>query len=93
MMTGRSRHPVPEPAAAPAPVPTTVPEPASAIEVDSEVEYQAAGKEFDPMLKNSITAPQFRQLMAGLGENVSDAEVDELINSIDDEDKITCKFS
>lgn len=89
MMTGgRSRHPAPEPtpaAAAPAPAPVA--------EGDTEAEYQAAWKEFDPSLKGSITAAQFRQLMAGLGENVSDAEVDELIGTVDAEDKISCKLS
>jgi calmodulin len=60
---------------------------------DSEADYEAAWKEFDPSLKSSITAAQFRQLMAGLGENVTDAEVDELIGTVDAEDKISCKFS
>ncbi|PMD61042.1 uncharacterized protein K444DRAFT_720818, partial [Hyaloscypha bicolor E] len=87
MMTGgRSRHSAPEPTApAPGPVPTQ----AAAVAGDSE----AAWKEFDPSLKSSITAAQFRQLMAGLGENVTDAEVDELIGTVDAEDKISCKFS
>lgn len=91
MMTGgRSRHSAPEPTApAPAPVPTQ----AAAVAGDSEADYEAAWKEFDPNLKSSITTAQFRQLMAGLGENVTDAEVDELIGTVDAEDKISCKFS
>jgi Ca2+-binding EF-hand superfamily protein len=84
MMTGRSRHSAPEPTPAEAP--------ANVAEGDSEADYQAAWKEFDPSLKGSITTAQFRQLMAGLGENVSDVEVDELINSVDGEDKISCKL-
>ncbi|KAH8770448.1 hypothetical protein F5882DRAFT_361892 [Hyaloscypha sp. PMI_1271] len=86
MMTGgRSRHSAPEPTApAPAPVPTQ----AAPVAGDSEADYEAAWKEFDPSLKSSITTAQFRQLMAGLGENVTDAEVDELIGTVDAEDKI-----
>lgn len=92
MMTGR---PVEKKAAPPAPVAapvltSTVP-PASAPEVDSEAEYKSAWKEFDPSLNGSITAAQFRQAMAGLGETVTDGEVDEIINSVDGEDKISCE--
>ncbi|KAN0119195.1 EF-hand [Hyaloscypha variabilis] len=91
MMTGgRSRNPPPEPAAAPAAsVPAPAPAPAPAATGDSEADYEAAWKEFDPSLKSSITAAQFRQLMAGLGENVTDAEVDELIGTVDATDKIS----
>jgi len=63
----------------------------AAPEVDDEAEYKSAWKEFDPSLQGSITAAQFRQVMAGLGKPVKDAEVDEIINSVDGEDKITCK--
>jgi hypothetical protein len=92
MMTGgRSRHSAPEPTpAAVAPAPTSTPAPNN--EGDTEADYEAAWKEFDPSLKGSITAAQFRQLMAGLGENVTDAEVDELIGTVDAEDKISCKL-
>jgi hypothetical protein len=90
MMTGgRSRHPAPEPTA---PAPTPTPTPAAAVVGDSEADYEAAWKQFDHSLKGSITAAQFRQLMAGLGENVTDAEVDELIGTVDAADKISCKF-
>lgn len=58
---------------------------------DPETEYKSAWKEFDSSLKGSITASQFRQMMAGMGEKVTDVEVDEIINSVDGEDKITCK--
>jgi len=89
MMTGgRSRQSAPEPVpAAAAPAPTSTPAPNT--EGDTEAEYETAWKEFDPSLKGSITAAQFRQLMAGLGENVTDAEVDELIGTVDAEDKIS----
>ena len=100
MTGGRSRNPPPEPAAAPAasaapvpaPAPAPTPAPAPAATGDSEADYEAAWKEFDPSLKSSITAAQFRQLMAGLGENVTDAEVDELIGTVDATDKISCKL-
>jgi calmodulin len=92
MTGGRSRHSAPEPTpAAAAPAPTSAPAPNN--EGDTEADYEAAWKEFDPSLKGSITAAQFRQLMAGLGENVTDAEVDELIGTVDAEDKISCKSS
>ena len=66
--------------------------PAAAPEVggDSEADLKSAWKAFDPSLNGSINAAQFRQVMAGLGENVSDAEVDMITNSVDGEDKITC---
>ncbi len=85
MMTGRARAP---------PIEVSAPEkePASGIETDTEADFKAAWKEFDPSLKGSISAAQFRQVMAGLGENVTDAEVDEIINSVDGEDKISCKL-
>jgi len=93
MTGGRSRHPPPEPAAAPAAsAPAPVPAPVPAATGDNEADYEAAWKEFDPSLKSSITAAQFRQLMAGMGENVTDAEVDELIGTVDAADKISCKL-
>jgi len=67
--------------------------PAGDDELDSKIDFKHAWKEFDPSFHGSITTSQFRQLMAGLGERASDAEVDELINSVDGEDKITCKMS
>jgi calmodulin len=80
MMTGRPHAPPSAPVAASAP------------EVDSESEYKTAWKQFDPSLHGSITSAQFRQLMAGMGENVTDAEVDEIINSVDGDDKISCEL-
>ena len=68
-------------------------EPAGASEVDSEAEYKDAWKEFDPSLQGSITAAQFRQVMAGLGEPVTDAEVDEISNSVDGDGRISCELS
>jgi Ca2+-binding EF-hand superfamily protein len=83
MMTGgRSRHPAPEAA-------TT-----AAVEgEDSDADLAKAWKEYDPSLKSSITGSQFRQLLGSLGENVSDKEVDELMGTIDGDDKISCKSS
>jgi Ca2+-binding EF-hand superfamily protein len=63
-----------------------------APEVDSEADYKAVWQEFDPSLKGSITASQFRQVMEALGESVTDGEVDEIINSVDGEDKISCEY-
>jgi calmodulin len=68
------------------------PDKAFAAEIDAEAEYKTAWKEFDPSLQGSISAAQFRQVIAGLGETVTDAEVDELVNSVDGEDKISCEF-
>lgn len=82
MMTGRSR----------APPAVEVTAPAAKTEGDSEADLKAAWKEFDPSLQGSVTASQFRQVMAGLGENVSDAEVDAIVNSVDGEDKISCEW-
>ena len=80
MMTGRPHAPPSAPVASSAP------------ELDSEPEYQTAWKQFDPSLNGSITSAQFRQLMAEIGENVTDAEVDEIINSVDGDDKISCEL-
>ena len=60
-------------------------------ECDPEAEYKSAWKEFDPSMHGSITASQFRQMISGMGEKVTDVEVDEIINSVDGEDKISCK--
>ncbi len=75
-----------------------IPEPLSStdsdkivVEIDPQEEWKKAWKEFDPSLKSSITPAKFHQLLQGLGEVASDAEVEELINSVDGEDKITCK--
>jgi len=94
MTGGRSRHPAPAPAAeqTPIPVPSALLTPGVAAEEDSDADLQSAWKEFDPTLKSSISGAQFRQLMAGLGENVSDKEVDELIGRIDGDEKISCEL-
>ncbi|CAJ2506600.1 Uu.00g077860.m01.CDS01 [Anthostomella pinea] len=52
-------------------------------------EYTAAWKQFEPSLNGSINASQLRQLMAGLGEPVSDVEVEQLINNVDGEGKLS----
>ncbi|KAI1491617.1 calmodulin [Biscogniauxia mediterranea] len=54
-------------------------------------DYAEAWKQFEPSLQGSITPSQFRQLMAQLGEPVSDAEVEGLINSVDGEGKLSYK--
>ena len=72
--------------------PPSAPVAVSAPESDSESEYKTAWKQFDPSLYGSITSAQFRQLMADMGENVTDAEVDEIINSVDGDDKISCEL-
>ncbi len=87
MMTGRTRAPPPEQAPPPAPE-KAAPKPE---EIDPEQDWQTAWKEFDPTTKGSITASQFRQVMEELGEAVTDVEVDDIINSVDGEDKISCK--
>ncbi|KAI0103814.1 EF-hand [Nemania sp. FL0031] len=56
---------------------------------ESEEEYARAWKEYETSLNGSITASQFRQLMAGLGEPVTDVEVEQLINNIDGEGKLS----
>ncbi|KAL3419481.1 calmodulin [Phlyctema vagabunda] len=89
MMTGRSRHPAPEPEPEPEAAAEPAPKPAAEAPVDAEAEYKSAWKEFDPSLQGSITASQLRQVVAGLGMTVSDAEVDEIINSVDGEDRIS----
>ncbi|KAI2603558.1 uncharacterized protein GGS25DRAFT_526599 [Hypoxylon fragiforme] len=58
---------------------------------DDEVEYAKAWKQYEPSLNSSITQSQFRQLMAGLGEPVTDVEIDQLVNNVDGEGKISYK--
>ncbi|XXH01767.1 hypothetical protein Hte_008128 [Hypoxylon texense] len=59
--------------------------------LDDDAEYASAWKQFEPSLNGSITQSQFRQLMAGLGESISDAEVDQLVNNVDGEGKLSYK--
>lgn len=108
MMTGgRSRAPPPEPPVAAqvdssekevvlekevVPAPSIAVPAATAESEDAEKDLKKAWSEFDHSLKGSITASQFRQVMAELGETVTDAEIDGIINSVDDEDKISCRF-
>ncbi|KAI0836951.1 EF-hand [Hypoxylon sp. FL0890] len=58
---------------------------------DEDAEYAKAWKQYDPSLNGSITQSQFRQLMAGLGEPVTDVEVEQLINNVDGEGKLSYK--
>jgi Ca2+-binding EF-hand superfamily protein len=92
MMTGRTRKPPPgeltPPASASTPTATKMPD----LKVKDESEYEKAWKEFYPTLNGSITASQFRQVMGELGEMVTDREVDELMGSVDGEEKINCKL-
>jgi hypothetical protein len=100
MMTGRTRAP-PEPVSATdcekdvAPTPVAKPEvkapEPTKIGDDDEEDLKKAWMQFDHSLKGSISPSQFRQIMAGLGENVNDAEVEGIINSVDGEGKISCK--
>ncbi|KAI1822495.1 EF-hand [Xylaria intraflava] len=64
--------------------------PPTQAELD-EREYAKAWRVYEPSLHGSITASQFRQLMADLGEPVSDSEVERLINNIDGEGKVSYK--
>lgn len=94
MMTGRTRAP-PQPVecekeVVPA-VEKAAPTAAVTINGDDEEDLKNAWKEFDHSLKGSVTASQFRQIMAGLGENVTDLEVEGIINSVDGDDKISCE--
>lgn len=89
MMTGRSRAP---PAAATEPAEKALPTPTVVINGDDEEDLKSAWREFDRGLNGSISAAQFRQLMAELGENVSDDEVESVLNSVDGEGKISCEF-
>ncbi len=90
MMTGSTRAPPPPPT-------VTVKgeifskELIPVVTEDSEADYKKAWSEFDHSLQGSITASQFRQVLANLGESVTDVEVDGIINSVDDEDKISCE--
>lgn len=59
---------------------------------DEDVEYAKAWKQFEPSLNGSITQSQFRQLMDGLADPVSDAEIDQLVNNVDGEGKISCEL-
>jgi calmodulin len=86
MMTGKSRAPPPEPKAAEPVVPK-----GPANEFDQEEDWRSAWEDFDQSLKGSITASQLRQVMQALGETISDKEVDELMNDVDGEEKISCK--
>lgn len=59
---------------------------------DVQEDYSKAWQEFEPSLNGSITPSQFRQLMAGLGDPVTDVEVEQLINNVDGEGKLSCEF-
>ncbi|KAI1803070.1 EF-hand [Daldinia bambusicola] len=56
---------------------------------NAEVDYARAWKQFEPSLNGSITQSQLRQLVAELGESIGDVELDQLVNNIDGEGKIT----
>lgn len=57
---------------------------------EENAEYTKAWKEFDSSLNGSISQSQLRQLMDGLAEPVTDTEVDQLVNNVDGEGKISC---
>ncbi|KAH8673534.1 hypothetical protein BX600DRAFT_433155 [Xylariales sp. PMI_506] len=58
---------------------------------NEEAEHIKAWKQYESSLNGSITASQFRQLVAGLGDEATDEEVEQLLNSVDGEGKITFK--
>ncbi|KAI1877917.1 uncharacterized protein JN550_000099 [Neoarthrinium moseri] len=58
---------------------------------EEDAEYSKAWKEYEPSLNGSITASQFRQLMNGLGDPVTDVEVEQLLNNVDGEGKLSYK--
>lgn len=60
-------------------------------QIQDDEEYANAWRQYDHSLNGSITASQFRQLMVGLGEPVSDGEVKELFNHVDGEGKMSCE--
>lgn len=82
MMTGRAR----------APATAQAEEDVQPPEIDTEADYKSAFEIFAP-LDGSITASQFRQVMADLGESVTDAEVEEVMNNVDGDEKISCEKS
>ncbi|KAM0812803.1 putative EF-hand [Seiridium cardinale] len=58
---------------------------------EEDADYAKAWKQYEPSLNGSITQSQFRQLLDGLAEPVTDAEIDQLVNNVDGEGKITYK--
>lgn len=80
MMTGRTRAP-----------PTEEPAQPLSPEIDTEADYKSAFQTFSPSLNGSITTAQFRQAMADLGETVTDAELEEVMENIDGDEKISCE--
>ncbi len=58
---------------------------------DDDAQYAAAWKQVEPSMGGSITASQLRQLLAELGEPASDGEVEQLLNNVDGEGKISCE--
>ncbi|KAK6081911.1 calmodulin [Seiridium cupressi] len=58
---------------------------------EEDAGYAKAWKQYEPSLNGSITQSQFRQLLDGLAEPVTDAEIDQLVNNVDGEGKITYK--
>ncbi|KAK3092811.1 hypothetical protein FSP39_007470, partial [Pinctada imbricata] len=51
--------------------------------LDVEDEIREAFKVFDRENKGYITASELRHIMTNLGEKLSDADVDEMINEVD----------
>ncbi|KAK9779519.1 putative EF-hand [Seiridium cardinale] len=58
---------------------------------EEDADYAKAWKQYEPSLNGSITQSQFRQLLDGLAEPVTDAEIDQLVNNVDGEGEITYK--
>jgi len=52
-------------------------------DIDPEEEMRAAFKVFDRDNNGVISATELRQVMVSLGENLTEAEVDEIIREVD----------
>ena len=52
-------------------------------EADSEEEIRAAFKVFDRDNNGSISAAELRQVMASIGENLTEAEIDLIMSEVD----------
>ncbi|KAK6221531.1 hypothetical protein LQW54_001303 [Pestalotiopsis sp. IQ-011] len=77
----------------PYPPPTATEKPAAAedpvvVEPADEL-YASAWREYEPSLNGSVTQAQFRQLLSGLAETATDAEIDQLLSNVDGEGKIS----
>lgn len=85
MMTGRARAPH-----------IQVSAPSESDDDAQEARLEAAWKSVEPSLEGSLSAAQLRQVMEGLGDEVSEAEVQVAMGSVGEsgkEGRISCEFS